>query len=172
MTPGMHRLLMLARRRGACVEIIPDDAFEHRRLALCLVLFVMADVGIDLRRRSVVMGESSLATLNPGVLVHELGHLHATRRPLLNAHETEWLGWELAVAREAGVYRSWIVEQSDYGLEDDRCLGDLAPDELRAEWRDRTAAAKRRGIVDQHGRAVWLSRGRTSNLVADWRYGP
>jgi len=100
-----------------------------------------------------------------GSVVHELAHLHATRREsVMHAVEYGWMAWEIAVAREARVRRAWDEAMKDYGLGatpaglehlDGWDWGGITRGEQRVIIADRMKVAKRRGIVDARGRAVW-----------------
>ena len=170
MTPELARVIGLAKRRGACVRIV-DQAFWDRMCAaerdswhespfshMCLA--------IEEQERVVYLLEDHTDDVDAaGSIIHELGHLHATRaESVSHANEYGWMAWEIAVAREARVRRVWDLAMKDYGLGsvsrgleqlDGMEWGDITQSEKRAVILDRMKAARKRGIVDARGRAVW-----------------
>lgn len=54
-----------------------------------------------------------------GGIIHELGHLIASRRPPEDAQEVDFLGWEWLLARKLGLRRTWGVWMQDYVMTND-----------------------------------------------------
>ena len=51
-------------------------------------------------------------------LIHEAGHVFASKVPPDSADEFAWLGWEYVLARKLGATEAWIAGNKDYGLGD------------------------------------------------------
>lgn len=168
MTPELARVIALATRRGASVRVVDGATWDRLggHQGWHEAPFSHMDLAIDERDRVVYLlakyaGDKEVA----GAVIHELGHLHATRRERVrNAHEYSWMAWEIAVAREARARRTWDLAMKDYGLGaqpaglehlDGSEWGDITQGERRVIIADRMKAARKRGIVDARGRAVW-----------------
>jgi hypothetical protein len=94
----------------------------------------------------------------PGCVVHEMGHLFLVEaEPEVNLDEGPWLGWEIALARQAGCYPAWSRSSKAYVLgneHDNKAWGDLKPHEKRRLITDRLEHAKTIGIVSQEGKPL------------------
>jgi len=167
-TPELDRVIVLATRRGACVRVVDQDAWDRAadRGRFHGAPFSHLSLAIDERDRIVYLlsknaGDKEAA----GSVIHELAHLHACRRETVrNANEYGWMGWEFAVSREARVRHVWDLAMKDYGLGnapagmehlDGMEWGEITQGERRVIIADRMKAARKRGIVDVRGRAVW-----------------
>ena len=128
--------------------------------------FTSEKIAIDSKARHVIMTEEAARSDEaPGAIVHELGHLHAIKGERIEwAHEWDWMGWEIAVAREARVMAQWSATMADYGIGelldvrrhyagDD--WGGLTPYGKRVVAADRIAYARELGIVNKRGIARW-----------------
>ena len=168
MTPELARVIALAKRRGACVHVVDKETWEHvgGHNDWCEAPFSHMSLAIDERDRVVyVLATSANDKEAAGAVVHELAHLHATRRgSVRQANEYGWFAWEIAVAREARIRRVWDLAMKDYGLGDAPAglehldgdeWGTLTESERRVVIADRMKTARKRGIVDVRGRAVW-----------------
>jgi hypothetical protein len=175
MTPELARVIALARRRGACVRVVdgetwdraggngPDGRYDQWHEAP----FSHISLALDERLRVVYLLDKNADDKDAaGSVVHELAHLHASRRESVDhSNEYGWLGWEIAVAREARVRRAWDFAMGDYGvgeapaglehLDGDE-WGTLTQSDKRVVMADRLRIARRRHIVDDRGRAVWF----------------
>lgn len=169
MTPELARVLALAKRRGACVRVVDQATWDRSTSddsAWLGAPFSHMSLAIDERDRVVYLLAANVTDKEAaGALIHELGHLHATRRESVrHANEYGWMAWEIAVAREARARGAWDLAMKDYGLGDapaglEHLNGDewgtLTEGERRLVIADRMKAARKRGIVDARGRAVW-----------------
>ena len=168
MTPELTRVIALATRRGACVRVVDGAAWDlaagHDNW--CNAPFSHMSLAIDERDRVVYLLATDADDKEAaGAVVHELAHLHATRRESVrHSNEYGWMAWEIAVAREARVRRVWDLVMKDYGLGDALAglehldgdeWGTLTKGERRVIIADRMKVARRCGIVDVKGRAVW-----------------
>lgn len=169
MTPELVRVIALARRRGACICVIDQAAWDRVSgySSWNEAPFSPLSLGINEQERTVyVLATDTDDREVAGSVIHELGHLHAsTRRERVSyADEYSWLAWEIAMGREARARSVWDLAMKDYGLGnvpagleylDGMEWGELTQGEKRAIIADRMKAARRRGIVDARGRAVW-----------------
>ena len=168
MTPELTRVITLARRRGACVRVVDKATWDQvgGHNDWFNTPFSRMSLAIDERDRIVYLLDTDTDDNEAaGAVIHELGHLHATRRESVrHANEYGWMAWEIAVAREARVRRVWDLAMKDYGLGDAPAglehldgdeWGTLTEGARRVVIADRMKAACKRGIVDASGRAVW-----------------
>lgn len=169
MTPELARVIALAKRRGACVRVVDQTAWDlavrdhgdwHE------APFSHMSLAIDERDRVVYLldayAEDNEAA---GSVIHDLAHLHASKRESVRrSNEYGWMAWEIAVAREARVRGAWDLAMKDYGLGsapaglehlDGMDWSEVTRSEQLAVIADRMKAACKRGIVDTRGRAVW-----------------
>lgn len=168
MTPELARVIALAARRGACVRVV-DGATWDRAVRLDdwhESPFSHMQLAIDERDRVVYLLDEYVDDEEAaGSVIHDLAHLHASKRESVRrSNEYGWMGWEFAVAREARARRAWDVAMKDYGLGsapaglehlDGLDWSEVTRSEQRAVIADRIKAARKRGIVDARGRAVW-----------------
>ena len=170
MRAELARVIALAKRRGACVRVVDQDAWDivsaGERDSWHETPFSHMSLAIEEQERCVyLLDENANDPDAAGSVIHELGHLHATRgESVSHANEYGWFAWEVAVAREARVRRVWDAAMKDYGLGavphglehlDGLEWGETTQRERRAVIADRMKAARRRGIIDARGRAVW-----------------
>lgn len=168
MTPELDRVIALATRRGACVRVVDQNVWDRAadRDWFHEAPFSHLSLAIDERDRIVYVLASDVGDKEvAGSVVHELAHLHASRRESIhNANEYGWMGWEFAVSRETRVRRAWDLAMKDYGLGEAPAgierlnsmdWGEITLGERHAIIADRMKAARKTGIVDTRGRAVW-----------------
>ncbi len=140
----------LARVSQRAFDLLFEDADPSDRADVCLSPFTFAH-GIHWRKKIVyaVRGREEI-----GTIIHEMGHVFADpHHPEdLKANEYAWLGWEIALARRVGAYRTWSRHNSNYIVESpNRDWGELDTKERRAVVADRLAHAMKIGVVDPDG---------------------
>lgn len=86
-------------------------------------------------------------------LVHEMGHVFASRKSPRQSNDFDFLGWEWMLARQLKGVRKWIEGNADYGVNPEEDLGDLTPIQVRKLLQERLDDAIQQGIVVK-GRAV------------------
>jgi hypothetical protein len=84
---------------------------------------------------------------DPGAVIHEMGHLFLIEGDPPRTYEPDWLGWEIALARQARCYPTWSKQNATYQVPFDG--GDY-------EWASVTGAARRRLIADRIDYAMAL----------------
>ncbi len=124
-----------------------------------LAPFTNKSLGVNYVTKTVYAVADNL-TLN-GV-IHELGHVFADSQDPDHADEYEWLGWEIALAKQAGCYRVWSAENKDYGIADNavapktRDWGYLTATQKAKLAAERVAHAVELGLVSLTGHALAL----------------
>lgn len=109
-------------------------------------------LGVNHKRKTVYAAVDS-AESQIGALIHEIAHVFATRKGPDACKEFDFLGWEIALAREIGCYRTWSADNSDYAVGDDGTMWRYLSAKRRADIvRERVAYAQKIGIVDANGR--------------------
>ena len=181
MTLGLKAPLALLQAKavkwGGTVEVVPDTDFrgllESRQIDQAPF-----DDGIGLSRRTyrVVLSESYVQGNKRGrvltSIIHELGHLFASTKPISRQYEPNQLGWELALALEVGMtFRQFLLGNHDYGFEG-RELKEFAGQPEAELERRLLRDAKERGLT-RRGKAIPVrirasSNGRTRD--SDSRY--
>jgi hypothetical protein len=86
-----------------------------------------------------------------GHLIHEMGHVFATTKKPNDSNEWDFFAWEVALAKELGVYSTWLMESEDYLL-------DFQPGETVGD-------ALKNGTLDQYIGEASLVGKRLGNLV-------
>lgn len=86
-------------------------------------------------------------------LLHEMGHVFASRLPPRQSSDFDFLGWEWVVARQLKGVRKWLTGNADYGVGPEADLGDLTPAQVHVLLKERLEEAVRQGLV-VNGKAV------------------
>lgn len=88
-------------------------------------------------------------------IIHELGHLLATKKRPWECVEFDFFGWELAVVSEiGGSIDRWLESNHEYGVGDYEELGSLGTMRLFATLNERLVNAQKLGIIDEDGYPV------------------
>ena len=112
------QLVTLARRLGGDVVAKSDIEIDRLHRGDWSVAPFCIDIGVYWRKKIIIHRTSGFTTAG---LVHEMGHVFACRyHPNHNkCEETDFLGWEVMLARRVGIYGTWLKEMKDYGLHDE-----------------------------------------------------
>lgn len=158
MTRSLAYLSNLCRRWGGSLVLLPEPEFSELNYQSPGVSGAPDGWhAIDLRRRYVMSAEGRV---NPGAVIHEMGHLFLKEGHPTTGYELDWIGWEIALARRAQCYEVWSRQNADYLIDVD----------AGREWRhirgrrrqkliaDRIAHAKSIGIVSQGGEPLCTRR--------------
>ena len=62
-------------------------------------------VGVNHKRKTIYIAKPDV---NPGEIVHEMGHVFATNKAPEQTEEWVWFGWEFALARKTGCIKQWM----------------------------------------------------------------
>lgn len=170
MTPELRRVLALAKRRGAKFAIVDDAAWEATRNGRGRSRrwyespSTHLDLAIDGRTQTVMISASITNDVGAaGNVIHEFGHIHASRRSVENSDEWAWLGWEFAVAREARAVRAWDAAMSGYTMGAIKSHPEIDGYDWHALTRGEQLVVKRNrfehardlNLIDGAGRAHW-----------------
>lgn len=120
-------------------------------------------VGLDYAAKRVFYDPDAIPVLkSPSLLIHEMGHVFACRRPPHSVDEFGFLGWEYTLARRTGMTRAWLEGSAHYGIPAWKIRGtdsyavelqDLGGRDLSRFLASRVRAATRLGII-REGRPV------------------
>jgi hypothetical protein len=118
MTP-LQRLRKMAREWGGRIVHSPDQFRKiqedlDKRFDLDTPISLCPfddDLAIDHARRLIVM---RLAEPNLGNLIHEMGHVFASKIAPRDSEEWPFFGWEYMVAKQAGCLSNWLKSTENY----------------------------------------------------------
>lgn len=96
-----------------------------------------------------------------GSLIHEAGHIFASRLPPNHpkCEETRFFAWEWALAKKLDIEQEWFDSMPEYGLGSHltgpdiwakpmtSSFGDLLPDELPIVWKYSLAFSRKFGLI-------------------------
>jgi hypothetical protein len=119
-----------------------------------------AGLGCLWKRRVIVWDPWFIRTVaDAAEVIHELGHVFASRSPPNDklTNETNFLGWEYALARKLKCVKAWLAGMRDYGVAGLPTttglgkgffeLGDLTSPQLRELMCERLALAEKLGLT-------------------------
>ncbi len=95
--------------------------------------------------------DPDLPATEAAAIVHELGHILATRDTPQGSDEWSFFGWEWRVACTCGIERAWLQSCRDYALGDCREVGELSTLQVQEVLSERCRAARRKGLLDRNG---------------------
>lgn len=103
--------------------------------------------------------------VRPGTVIHEMGHVFLEEADPSTTYEPDWLGWEIALARQARCYRTWAEQNAGYIFSfrgKEYQWGELPPQEERRFIANRLAHARRLGILSRNGTPLCTRQTRTT----------
>lgn len=117
---ALRYLRYLIKKWGGTLEVFSKDKYKeieehiykHRRKSQWST---STESGYALHwesKRIIILDECD----DPGTIIHEMGHCFLDKNGPENSDEFSWLGWEICLARKAGCYRTWSMQNSDYHL--------------------------------------------------------
>lgn len=148
MSAPLHRLSLLCRRWGGRLSIVSAETFADikrecdaapvaRLHPVSLAPFTDGHA-LDWHAETVI---ASAAQVNVGAVIHEMGHVFAS--PVDPDHEDasewDWLGWEVALARQVRCFREWDANNGNYQIEGTQSR----------QWSEMYQSEKRRLIADR-----------------------
>jgi len=146
-TETLESVLSFACNRGVKARLVSDREFASlvRRCNLEEAPFSASPLGIVWKTKRLYYTKDALW---PEV-IHELGHLLASKVPPRSSSEYEFFGWELALVHRIGASLDhWLANNRLYGVNDGRELGALSPIELHTMLAERLTAVKVAGLLD------------------------
>jgi len=146
-------LSRLCLRWGGELIILPSPAFSDMITCPGVTSHPSESHAIHHERRQIFAERSNVC---PGTVIHEMGHVFLDEADPSATFEPDWLGWEIALARQARCYRSWSAQNIDNGYSfsfrgKDWEWGSLPPQEERRFIADRLAYARKLGILNRKG---------------------
>ena len=152
MTSGFRALSDFARRQKVMVEKVDPDAIGDETLGDIDYAPASEALAINWKRRYLYVSRQHLADPAAlGGMVHELGHLVATRQPPGNAWETDFLGWEWLVARKLGLRKAWGLWMLDYVMEHGDTYRYMTPAQRYRALRSAVRRGQEVGNIDRRG---------------------
>lgn len=149
MTPKKRKrvfayLLKQGMKINVCTQKELDELLENRSVRLDRAPFLSLPFRSFIDWQGKVLYITEAASKNAMVLIHEAGHILASKKTPGNSEEDHFLAWEMLVAKKLGVFTEWAKKQSDYGIWHDGydTLGDI----LKAD--KKTLAAFMEEILD------------------------
>lgn len=155
MTP-YKRLQKLVQRWGGTLERITPKEFKE--LVISSGTFADApfahNVGVDFKRKR-ILWHGKQPTV--GNLIHEVGHVFASKKEPFSSDEWSFFGWEHATARYVGAERSWFKASYDYYVE---VRAGMSASQFGRHTRkqqlelisERTVYAKKHGLIGAGGK--------------------
>lgn len=164
MTPEIQRLAQHCRQWGGVLvewsneqfDAIKGDRFRPLRRGWSFAPFESADVAIHWRSKTIAI---PFGFRRWPSIVHEMGHVFASKRPPQSSSEYVWIGWEIALARTIDL-REWLcndyVIDFTYGRDHYYVLSALAkvPEALEEFIAKRTKIARARGLIGSAGQPL------------------
>jgi hypothetical protein len=127
-------------------------------LAADLPLHPRGSHAIDRTARRVIVERRHA---NPGTIIHEMGHVFLEEGDPVTTFEPDWLGWDIALARNARCFRAWSRQNADYGVTfDDYDLewASFSREERARLIADRIDYAQTLGLLSQKGEPLCTRR--------------
>lgn len=151
MTPGpFDRIRLFAERHGVTVSVVARVPAIHEAPFL-------HTVGLDWDALVLYVDDS--ATADPGTIgamIHEMGHLIATRTRPDFARELDFTAWEWFVAGRLRVLRAWMSHMSNYCIDTGNEFGELDRCGRLAFLRRMVERGRKAGNIGVDGRLVML----------------
>jgi hypothetical protein len=104
-------------------------------------------------------------------LVHEAGHLLASKVTPDNSNEISFLGWEVSVVKHLNLSMEyWVKNNSDYGI-DEKLYADIGalarvPQDFEDYMKKHIDYAKKHKMVSEDGVPLVVRKRRSTNAVA------
>ena len=119
-----------------------------------------SSVGLNWRGKRIYCTFESKYVRVPEILagiIHEMGHVFASKKPVRQQYEFSFFGWEYLVAKKVNFDRdTWIEENSVYAVSeyDNLLFGDLTIYKKNKLLEERITFGKSIGIINQEEQPV------------------
>jgi len=152
----IRRLARLCTGWGGKLIELTEEEFDQRD-DIAGAPFSAGDLGI-IWEEKVILYSTFIYPISPSDIIHEMGHVFASKEPPDSSEEYDFFGWEREVARRVGIsLKAWVYSNRHYGIADNEIeyteLGLLPPRVLRKVLRERVDFAVKAGLI-QNGRPV------------------
>ncbi len=140
-------LSRLCSRWAGSLELLPESKFWNEAGCAGRTSHPSFACAIDRGARRIF---AARLRANPGIIIHEMGHVFLNEGDPKKTYEPDWLGWEIVVARRARCFRAWSKQNEDYICVldgEEREWGDLSSREKRWLIADRVKHARFIGVV-------------------------
>jgi hypothetical protein len=151
MTASIAYLARLCRRWSGELLLLPTDEYESVSRSGCWTTHPDGHHAIHVSDRLIAADRRHV---NPGTVIHEMGHVFLEEGRPSTTYEPDWIGWEIALARRARCYRTWSAQNARYLLtvgDLEHVWAELAGERLRRLIAERISLAQALGIVSQDG---------------------
>ena len=110
--------------------------------------FTSGRLGVNYSEKRVVYS----GKLDVGELIHEMGHVFASKVEPAKCPEFDFFGWEYLVAKKVGALAEWFRSSKDYCVDNQNTeFGGLSSHQQEAVLVERVAHAKNLGLVGPKG---------------------
>lgn len=132
-----------------------------------------SNLGIDLKSYQILFAGAKHPWPH---LVHEAGHLLATKLPPENSKEISFLGWEISVVKHLSLSMDyWVKNNSDYSIQLERGsefyddIGHLARVKDDFDWylNERIDYAKKNSMVSEDGVPLVVRKRRSTHAIEE-----
>lgn len=144
---ALWKIAQWATKQGVTVQML-DRIEPYQRSPFS------RDCGIDWESKTLFMVD---CLTHPGALLHELGHLLASKE--WHDDEYSFFGWEYAVARELGLVTVWKASLTGYGVvyeNGDLEFDDLTNNQQQEVLNERLERAMELGLLSPKGKPLCL----------------
>jgi hypothetical protein len=144
---AVKRCKVIARHLGGDIKVIDHLKFDSKLLTPCPF---SNNLGVNWEKKIVYVSMVAAGSDIHGI-IHEMGHVFASRKPPANSKEYDFFGWEYVVAISIGALFEWDKGSYNYYI-DDSCLytwGKLSVDKKDALIRERLEYAAKNKIVSK-----------------------
>jgi hypothetical protein len=87
-----------------------------------------------------------------GVIIHEMGHVFAAQHHpecfCGACHEWDWLGWEIALARQIDAWQAWSRHNANYGTDKGDYWWELSTKKRKTVVAESLKRARKIGVLD------------------------
>ncbi len=151
MTRALAYLSNLCRRWGGELVLVSADDYYNLSRVSGWTSHPLGFHAINVAKRTILANRKRV---DPGTVIHEMGHVFLAEGDPRTTFEPDWLGWEIVLARRARCYRTWSAQNAGYelGFEDYfGSWGELDSQTARRLIAACIADAKALGIVSRDG---------------------
>jgi len=150
----VRRLARLCLKWGGELRRVSSDEYDRwmaRRFSYSEAPFSSNMIGVAWKKKWVITSGTILWT----DVIHEMGHVFASKKSPETSDEWAFFGWEYALVKHVrGPFDVWKENNKDYAVNDGGLFGHLRADQIATLLKERTGAARELGLLDKRGRPV------------------
>lgn len=141
---SLSKLKRLARKWGGDVVELSRSDYDKLQSGFYEAPFTSYRLGVHHRSKTVYWSEK----VEVGEVIHEMGHVFASKRPPDLTEEWDFFGWEYILAKKVGALKEWTGSTSDYQVsEDGETFGGLTEAGRVVLLTERVSRAKALGLL-------------------------